>query len=328
MKTNDDLYVLYQNTITSDIEDNSFRAACINDETSHRVGCSNEGFPMLFIECGDKEKVSDIKLSLFRVLFNRRCSLADIDNKTLTEKDFTIVLMNSDDRDLIKYFFQVMSIVLKKLPARPKVGLLKEEISKVVEIFTIQQKFSRDIVRGLWAELLVIERGSNPCYLIKSWHENPEDKYDFNDSIDKIEVKSTSGDRRTHIFSLEQLNPNDNADLLIASVFVNATGIGKTIFDLVDIISSKISDVECSLKLMEIVLKTIGPHVDECSNMHFDYNFAVESIRYFDSKIIPAIKREHVPIAVSSVHFRSDLTDVASIDVTGCKTNSLLFNSL
>ena len=232
MMMNDDLYTLYQNTRTSDVEENSFRATKVNNEIPHRVGCSNEGFPMLFVECCDKEKVSDIKLSLFRVLFNRKCSLADIDNKTVTEKDFTIIQMISEDNDLIKYFFQVMSIVLKKLPAHPPVGLLKEEIAKVIEIFTLQKNLSRETVKGLWAELIVIERSSNPEYLIKAWHEDPEDRYDFNDSIDKIEVKSTSGDIRAHVFSLEQLWPNDSADLIIASVFAKTTGIGKTVFDL------------------------------------------------------------------------------------------------
>lgn len=314
--------------MTSDTEEGCFRVASISKEVPHRVGCSNEGFPMLFIECEDKEKVSDIKLSLFKVLFNRKCSLTEIDNKTCSEKDFTIIQMASDNQDMIKYFFQVMSIVMQKLPAHPKVKKLKEELSKVIDIFTIEQKFSKEIVRGLWAELLVIERSSNPEYLIKAWHEEPEDRYDFNDSIDKIEVKSTAGDSRVHMFSLEQLDSNNSANLLIASVFVNATGIGKSIFDIVDMISSRISDTECGLKLMEVVLMTIGPHVEESSNMHFDYNFAVDTLRFYDSKVIPAIKKEYIPSDVSAVHFRSDLTDVSSIDITGVNENSLLFSSV
>ena len=328
MKTmNDELYLLYLNTMSSDIEDKSFRAACINSDIPHRVGCSNEGFPMLFVECCNKEKVSDIKLSMFRVLFNRKCSLADIDNKTVTERDFSIIQMNSDNQDLIKYFFQVMSIVLKRLPNCPKVSLLKQEISKVIEIFTLQQNLSREVVRGLWAELLVIERCSDPEYLIKAWHEQPEDRYDFNDSVDKLEVKSTTGDYRSHIFSLEQLSPNDNADLLIASVFVNSTGIGKSIFDIEDMISEKIHDIDCKLKLSEIILKTIGPNIEECEKMRYDYNFAVDTIRYYDAKAIPSIRKNDVPVGVSSVHFRSDLTETPAVKTTDYK-ESVLFNSL
>lgn len=329
MKTmmNDQLYNLYLKTLDSEIEEENYRALSI-DLFPHRVGCSNEGHPMLFIECCDKERLSDIKLSLFRVLFNRRCALADIDNKSVIEKDFAIIQMASDDQDLIKYFFQVVSIVLQRLPSRPKVSILKEEISKVIEIFMAPLKFSKEMVRGLWAELLVIERSSNPEYLINAWHVKPEDKYDFNDATDKIEVKSTSGDKRSHIFSLEQLSPEDGSSLLIASVFVNNTGVGKSIFDLVDMISAKCSSIDCKLKLLEVVLKTIGPHTNECANLFFDYKFAVGTLHYYDSRLIPSINKEDVPSAVSAVHFRSDLSDVPTIEIAGFDEHSTLFNSL
>lgn len=324
---NDQLYDLYRKTLNSEVEDNSYRALSM-ESLPHRVGCSNEGDPMLFIECCDKEHVSDIKLSMFRVLFNRKCSLADVDNNSLLEKDFAIIQMVADDQELIKYFFQVITIVLQRLPVKPKVKKLKEEISKVIEIFTIPPKFSKEVVRGLWAELFVIERSSNPEYLIKAWHEEPEDRYDFNDSVDKLEVKSTSGDQRTHIFSLEQLNPNDSSNLIIASVFVNSTGIGKSIFDLIEMITGRMEDIDSCLKLSEIVLKTIGVHLDECKNMYFDYNFASDTLVYYDSKLIPSIDKNAIPPTVSAVHFRSNLTDVPSISETGFDEQSMLFNSL
>jgi len=328
MTTNNNLYALYQKALLSDIDNGSFRAVSIDESIPHRVGCTNDGFPMLFVECEDTEKISDIKLSLFRVLFTRKCSIADIENKTVSEKIFTLIQMSSKDRELIAYFFQVVSIVMKRLPVRPKVSILKEELSKIIEIFNSSRKFSKDLLKGLWAELLIIERSSNPEYLIRAWHESPEDRYDFNDSRDKIEVKSTSGDYRSHVFSLEQLSPNDSSNLLVASVFVNATGIGKNIFDLVDMISIKIKNTECNLKLVEIVYKTIGPNVEECLSTHFDYIFAVDNLRYYDSKVIPSIKKEAVPPFVSSVHFRSDLTEIPSVDVSDMDYNSMLFDSL
>lgn len=323
----DQLYNLYQKTLRSEVDDNSYRALSM-EFLPHRVGCSNEGFPMLFIECSDKDHLTDIKLSMFRVLFNRKCSLADIDNKCVTEKNYSIIQMISDDQDLVKYFFQVITIVLQRIPINPKVKILKEEISKVIEIFTVPPTFSKEVVRGLWAELLVIERGSDPEYLVRAWHEEPEERYDFNDSIDKIEVKSTSGDQRSHLFSLEQLNPNNSSNLIIASVFVNPTGIGKSVFDLMDMISPRLNDTDCNLKLTEIVLKTIGLHIEECRNLYFDYNFATDTLAYYDSKVIPSIDRNSIASAVSAVHFRSDLSNVPSIDVTGFDEKSILFKSL
>ena len=122
----DQLYNLYQKTLKSEVDNNSFRALSM-EFLPHRVGCSNEGFPMLFIECCNNDHLSDIKLSMFRVLFNRKCSLADIDNKSVTERDYSIIQMVSDDQDIIKYFFQVITIVLQRIPINPKVKTLKEE---------------------------------------------------------------------------------------------------------------------------------------------------------------------------------------------------------
>lgn len=57
------------------------------------------------------------------------------------------------------------------------------------------------------------------------------DVYDFNDGIDKIEVKSTSKSHRIHKFSYDQLSPTENTNLIISSIFVIQSGIGKNIFD-------------------------------------------------------------------------------------------------
>ena len=73
----------------------------------------------------------------------------------------------------------------------------------------------------------IVKRQGIKCLL--SWHTSPNDKFDFNDGKDKIEVKSTKTVRRVHKFSLEQLHPNINSNLIIASVFVIETGHGKTI---------------------------------------------------------------------------------------------------
>ena len=172
----------------------------------------------------------------------------------------------------------------------------------------------------------MIKRASNPSYLIRSWHVIPEDKFDFNDGSDKVEVQSTNGTKREHTFSLEQLNPNKGSRLLIASMFVSQTGVGKTIFDLVDEISSSISDVDVLFKLREETTQTIGSHIEEVSNMFFDENVSLDSLRFFDYASIPSINIANVPAEVSAIHFRSDLSDVSPVD--SFDQDSVLFKSL
>ena len=109
-------------------------------------------------------------------------------------------------------------------------------------------------------------------------------------------------------------------------MFVSQTGVGKTIFDLVDEISSSISDVDVLFKLREETTQTIGSHIEEVSNMFFDENVSLDSLRFFDYASIPSINIANVPAEVSAIHFRSDLSDVSPVD--SFYQDSVLFKSL
>ena len=76
------------------------------------------------------------------------------------------------------------------------------------------------------------------------------------DGIDKIEVKSTSKSHRIHKFSYDQLSPTENTNLIISSIFVIQSGIGKNIFDLKEDIETQICSLELRYKLNEIIFRT------------------------------------------------------------------------
>lgn len=291
---------------------------------SHKIAFSPEGYPMIFIECSDETITSNIRLKLFNVTFNRMCRLSD--NGKIIETKYSIIKLLSGNNDFQKYFLEVMSLVLKKLPQKPKAEELKRELTKIISLFTASATISKEAVKGLWAELFVIDRSKDPLYLIKSWHVSTEDKYDFNDGIDKIEVKSTSNDERVHHFAIEQLNPNKDSQLLIASLIVVNSGIGKSIFDLVDSIAKRVTDTNALLKLNEEVMQTIGSHIEEAKELCYDYTLAKNNLRYYDYKDIPSISPFNVPSGVTSVHFASCLKGLKELDLSNVKGN--LFNSI
>lgn len=163
-------------------------------------------------------------------------------------------------------------------------------------------------------------------YLIQAWHNSVVDKFDFNDGIDKIEVKSTSKTKRIHHFSIEQLNPNPNSELIIASVFVVETGVGESIFDLVKRIEQKIKDHDLSFRMNQIIAQTLGREISKSFDMYFDYHLALDSLQFYESKNIPSIAVQNVPNEIINVHFDTDLTNVISIKKV--KTKSILHKSL
>lgn len=287
----------------------------ICEGSAHRIGCSQEGHPTFFIECSDVVASKDIHLELIEVLFNQDCNLAITTNGKEIAKRYCVVKLKSHKKDFIRYFLDVFALVLDKLPSLPSTLELRSEISKLVLLFNAATTFSPSTVQGLWAELLVIEQSSNPDYLIRAWHVSTNDKFDFNDGIDKIEVKSTNNCYRKHEFALEQLNPNEGSRLLIASIFVIKTGSGRNIFDLETSIIQKLNRTESVEKLKSLILKTLGENIDEAKDFCFDYSQAIDSLCYFDYKSIPSISTFNIPAGVSNVHFKSDLSNITPINL-------------
>lgn len=292
---------------------------------SHKFGATEEGCPVIFAECCDETVSTPIRLKAIRVDFNQQCSLRDSDGTKVTKK-YSIIVLNSMDADIQSYFLEVFSLVLNKFESVPRVSLLKAEITKVAKMFMAPPSFSVVGIQGLWAELFVMASAKNPEYLAKAWHVSVDDKYDFNDGIDKIEVKSTGDFNRVHTFALDQLNPNAESELAVVSVITIRSGQGVNVFDIIDIINGRGVSMEQMSKIQEIAYFTIGPHLDDAKKIKFDFTLALNSYCKYDYRDVPSIKKEHVPCGVNSVHFSSCLRDVKLLDVS--TTNSILLKAL
>jgi hypothetical protein len=246
-----------------------------------------------------------------------------------SENIYTIISLKTENIDFQQYFLEVVCIVLEHLPENPSHQQLKTEIRKLIDLFSRFNRPPRKTIQGLWAELFIIEQSKQPEYLVQSWHFSSKDKFDFNDGQVKIEVKSTETPRRIHHFSLEQLNPNKNSNLLIASVFVIQTGQGKNIFDLINSICKRVQDLQLQFRLNEIVFQTLGNDLDKAFDTYFDYQQAFDTLTFFDFKDIPTISNDSVPNEVSNVHFDCDLSCVVTIkDKVFDTSQSLLFKSI
>lgn len=294
---------------------------------NHKIGLSKDGLPLFFIKCENKtnEKALDYNLESISIQFNQKCQLLSNDKK-VGDGDYTIIALKTDSVDLQEYFLNILYFVLLKLPAIANLKELKIEVEKLISLFNKFSKLPTKTIQGLWAELLVIEQSSNPEYLINAWHYSSTDKFDFNDGIDKIEVKSTAKSRRIHSFSLEQLNPNKNSKLIIASVFAVETGKGKTIFDLVKLIDEKVKSKEVLFRINEVLLDTLGRDFEKTFEHYFDYQLAVDSLAFFDSGLVPKIEISSIRQEISNIHFDCDLSKTE--ELKKMSTNSLLHKSL
>ncbi len=305
---------------------NGFVVNPLPDIESHKLGISPEGFPIFFIKTDESKTLRqfDYKLEFISVQFRRKCRLF-LRNQEIDTNFYTLISLRAESIELQEYFVKIVFAVVKKLPNSATVKELKVEIDQLIKLFSRFSEPPKKTIQGLWAELLVIEQSVDPSYLIVSWHVSPDDKFDFNDGIDKLEVKSTSKSKRIHTFSFEQLHPNVNSNLVIASVHVVKTGAGKSIFDLVQLIGKRIDDGTLLSKVNEVIAATIGQDIEKSFDFFFDYQLAVDSLSFYEGKVIPKIEGQ-VRKEVSNIYFDSDLTEVPSIKKV-LKT-SLMFESL
>lgn len=295
----------------------------------HKLGVENNGNPVFFIKSSLTGSIPNINLELIAVQFNELCKLKKSTVSSIQEDFYTVISLKTNREDYIEYFLNVVCLIIEGIGDTPTQHELLNEIQKLVELFRHLSVPPTNTLQGLWAELFVIEQSSNPSYLIKSWHKKTTDIFDFNDGIDKLEVKSTSRINRIHKFSHNQLIPNEGSNVIIASVCVQQSGQGKTIFDLKNDIDSKLDSIELRFLLADMISKTLGVDFEKAGDYSFDYSLACDSYRKYNIKDIPSLDNNSIPEEISNIHYECDLSKVHSIDVLAdVFPNSELIKSL
>lgn len=301
----------------------------------HKLGKSAEAYPIFFVENNDSSGMTqNLTMELLSVQYNQNCTFIDESGVQHTDERYTVITLRTTEEALQTHFIDIFFMMLHKLPLCPSRRELSAEIEDLITIFSAVSRPPRKQIQGLWAELLVIEKSRFPETLISAWHSQPAAKYDFTLGRDKIEVKSTSSSDRKHHFSLDQLNPSPNSRLLIASSVVresahSATGI--SVIELYEKIRTKGISIQSQLRLYQIIADTIGSDFSKLNDMFFDYVEASDTLAFYDSNLIPHIRREDVPNLVTDVSFSCTISGIPSITEEGGiidTSNSPLFNSL
>ena len=309
------LFPRFQTLRNQAAEDGRFTVIAIED-LPHKLGITQEGFPMFFVRTNSSaSSVQNIIREILSVEYNVSCMLIEDDG---TEQDdyFSIITLRSLDTPIQSYFVEIFTMMLHKIQPIPSNRELSIEVENLIAIFDALTNPPKKKIQGLWAELLVIERSKDPETLINAWHSSPSAKYDFTMGKDKIEVKSSSSEDRVHKFSLDQLNPSPNSNLLIASTMVRESGPaaeGLSVIGLYDKIRDRVTSVDCLLRLYTIIAETIGSDIAKLESIYYDYTTAVDFLEFYDFHDIPSIAKENVPNLVSDVRFSSNLNGLIDV---------------
>jgi hypothetical protein len=298
----EELYNLYKDLSSGDtVGTDQISIVDIPGFNYHKLGVDKDKYLNILVKSSDSGEFSvPAILEFIEVIYDKLCNVES--KGEVFEESYSIIKLKSDDSTLQKYFLNISYLYLKEIGEKPILLDLQKKFNQLIDLFRVEKKADKNLVQGLFAELCIISISSNIDYLIKSWHISPSDKYDFNDGNEKLEVKSSSNLERIHSFSLNQTN-NFGRSVIIGSVITIQTDMGLTVFDLVKKIEGKLNDNSLINKLSEIIVKTLGGNFSKASNYLFDYQYAIDSIRFYNSLTIPSISSDELDSRISGVRY-------------------------
>lgn len=250
------------------------------------------------------------------------CTIYD-NNGVKFNQNYTILTLKSREKDVEDYFIELCIVLLQRLGSSPDIEDVKIEYEKLESIFIKLSKTSKESIIGVWGELFFIESSNDPEYFIDCWHKNPKDLFDFNNGIDKIEVKTTTQKRRIHSFEIKQLAQIPGSKTLIASIQTIEIDTGVSILNLINSIKSRVS-INFYEKLIEKTFDILGDKLQDSFDTFYDYTVAKGNLKFFESESIP--KPGLIPTEVTEVRFAASLENVKAFDHGN--SSNILFKKL
>lgn len=306
-----------------------FSARAVPGYENHRLGKDINGAPSLLISVRDfaeRTRPSPTVLANLTIQHDVDCRIQRGELPP-EEGQFTVLRCTSTDAGVHLHFLDVASPLLMLVGVTPSRVEVSRIVDGLVELFRAIDNAPKKTVQGLWAEIFLISGAASAKELVKAWHVVPQDRYDFNAGSQRMEVKSSTWRIRKHHFSHEQLYPPAGTQLLIVSVFVERAGGGASLGDLITQIRDRLDgNAELISHVDQTVYQTLGNSWQRALDERFDLALAQESLAFFDSGQIPKPPLE-LPLGVSEVHFRSDLTCKMPIEAPRMESHGGLFRA-
>lgn len=285
-----------------------FTAAPVTGYPRHRIAMDRLGLPTLLIGVIDADVTGPpLVLEHLRMQQGVDCRVTEPDGATETRR-FTIIRCTGVDPITRDYFLRVGSTVLEVIGNEPSSETVSGTINGLVELFRALTAPPRKSVIGFWGELFVIAYARDARTLVNAWRASPEERFDFALSGERLEVKTALGRVRRHHFSLEQLLPVPESEVLIASLLVERSGGGPSVSDLIESIKSAVADDAARvLHVDTVVAQTLGSAWRGAMAERFDAELAASSLMFFHSRVVPRPEGATPPM-VTEVRFVSDLS--------------------
>lgn len=293
----------------------------------HYFGRTSRGAPCLLLSAKDSSLKAPIRLAAIEVSFAIPCTIT-IEGDTERTETLSAVTCTATDRVVQNYFAHVCETILHIVGASPSLEQVVEAVRRLVDLFQRLSAPARRSVVGLFGELYVIHIANSPAEAVAAWRSTMDDRFDFSVDNVRLEVKASGTRQRAHEFSMEQCSPPPDTDGVLVSLFVEASGGGTSLLNLIERIEEQLGgDAALLLKLQEVIAEGLGNNASAALSMRFDESVARSSLQVYELAAIPAV-REQIPAEVSQVRFRSDLSRMTAANTTALASRNNKLKSL
>jgi hypothetical protein len=227
--------------------------------------------------------------------------------KSVAAGTFSLVVLRNSQRSLVEMFVRFAVAFAHQLPAGPTAADVASHIQKLVSLLQHLRKPSTKTIQGLWSEVFLISTRDNPERWVHGWHVDPMGLHDFIFEDMRVEVKSSATQVRSHRFSHNQLATPNGSSLFVASVLMERSGQGLSVFDLAEKVHARLSP-NASLLLDSTITSTLGLDYLKAAEIKFDLACASDSLLFFPLDVVPRLSADK-PERVTEISYTVRLLD-------------------
>ena len=314
---------VYQNMLFSESLDslpsqNSFYCEKI-EKSDLRLGISLDRLPTILIPCeAGEENQSKQKFQGLQLHQHKKCNVINDEDE---ENYFHLIRCVDNDSKIITAFLDFFEDLLRE-PNNHEIHLIMEKLNILSQLLNSRTKESKRSAMGLWSELYLINSNIQSVALTEAWHNITTEKLDFELNNVAIEVKSFSGDERSHNFSYRQLVNLSYENLFIMSVQLKEVGDTISLRKLFKETLGMLDSSEAKDKLSRVFYEYAGSM--DLEEFSFSKDIADHSCKFFKASEVPSIAEEDIPAEISDLRFVVDCNKVPeqSIDEIFSLTNN------
>jgi len=290
----------------------TFRVQAIPSAPKHYIGRNAAGQPCILLGSASDRMQAPVRLAAIEARFGVACRISPAGGQT-REEVLTVVTCTAPELQVQDYFLHICETIVRIVGPAPTQGQVVEVVQRLIDLFQRLTRPSSRSVLGLIGELYVIARSRDAAQAVRAWRSADDDRFDFALEDLRLEVKASSERTRIHYLSAEQCRPPPGTVGVLASLFVESTGGGMSVQELVRAIEGRLAaSNDLVLKLQETVAETLGQALPVTLAMRFDERLARASLQLYDLAAVPGV-RENIPVEVTQVRFRSDLSRTSTL---------------